>query len=419
MDNSGQTKRPTSMPTAQRPVRLAQLVTLFGWLGLIGFGGGPAVLSLIREYVVERKRWLDDHGFVEAVALAQSLPGVIGTNTATYIGLRLRGWLGAGLAVVSFVFPSFIIIVGLTMVYAQTRHLPAVERAFFGLTPAMTGIIAATAIRLSRSTVKRSWHAVLAVTACAAATAFRHLVVQIILAAGAIGLLAARFQRAPGESHDDRATTSAPIPPHADRANPEAPSSDGKTRLHSILAPVVLWAVASSISLTLLALFLIFLKIGALTYGGGYVMVPLMEHDVVYRFRWVNARQFADGVALGQLTPGPIAITATFIGYFAAGLKGALVATVAIFLPSFVMTGIAGTYVNRFRESRWIQAALAGVAPAVTGLLMTGAIIIGQASIHSLSSGCIALAAGILFLALRLNPLYIMLGAGAVGLLVR
>lgn len=407
------------MQHTQRPVRLIRLVTLFGWLGLIGFGGGPAVLSLIREYVVERKRWLDDQGFVEAVALAQSLPGVIGTNTATYIGLRLRGWLGAGVAVVSFVFPSFIIIVGLTMAYAETRHLPAVERAFFGLTPAMTGIIAATAIRLGQSTVKRPWHAVLAVTACAAATAFRHLVVQIILAAGAVGLLASRFRSARGASRAPGPATSAPIPPPADQTHPEAPSSGGKNRLHLSLAPIAFWAVVSSISLTLLTLFLIFLKIGALTYGGGYVMVPLMEHDVVYRFQWVNAQQFADGVALGQLTPGPIAITATFIGYFAAGLKGALVATVAIFLPSFVMTGIAGTYVNRFRESRWIQAALAGIAPAVTGLLMTGAIIIGQASIHSLSSGGIALAAGVLFLAFRLNPLYIMLGAGAAGLLVK
>jgi chromate transporter len=390
----------SSVGESQRNVPLRRLARIFGWLGLIGFGGGPAVLSLMREYVVEREKWLDDEGFVEAVALGQSLPGVIGTNTATYIGLRLRGWLGAIIAITSFIFPSFVIIVVLAAIYMQTRHVPAVEHVFFGLNPAMAGIIAATAFRLGHSTVKTWWHFLLAAAACTIVTLYRFLVVHVILAAGLVGILVNRLIR-----HQQVKVESGSASKHTE-----------KLRL-SVL-PILLWVGAALSVGELMKVLLVFLKIGALTYGGGYVMVPLMEHDVVRRFRWVNSQQFADGVALGQLTPGPVAITCTFVGYFAAGLAGATVATIAIFLPSFLMTGIAGTYLNRFRENRWIQAALDGIAPTVSGLLLTGAIIIAQTSVHSILAGVIAVASGLLLGVARLSPLYILLGAGAAGLLL-
>jgi len=198
--------------------------------------------------------------------------------------------------------------------------------------------------------------------------------------------------------------------PPAKKRSPQQPAKKG---LRSIVAFGLPMPVLAKLGL-LLALSTIFLRMGAVTFGGGYVMIPLIESEVVEHRAWLTHQEFADATALGQITPGPVLITATFIGYRVAGTLGALVATISIFLPSFLMTIAAGASLRRFRTNEIVQSFLRGVTPAVVGLLVAAAISIGRAGIHSWVGMSLAVLAGFVLIRFRLNAFWVILGAGLV-----
>ncbi|MBI4470059.1 MAG: chromate efflux transporter [Acidobacteria bacterium] len=387
-----------------------QLIRTFGWLGLIGFGGAATSLALAREYLVIRKRWLTADEFVEAAAVGYTLPGVIGANMAAFMGFRLRRVRGAALALTSFIFPSFVIMVGLSEIYRSSLHTLSVESIFAGINPAVAGLIAATGLRLGLRTARTWPRAGLAVTACLVVVVFRNLAVESILCSALLGIVLPWF-RTSDASDLSLQGENEPV----SRLRDGDPRDQRDSRRRSTPICLLLPLLISILPVRWLQIFTLFIKIGALTFGGGYVMVPLIENDVVYRFGWVTPRQFADGMALGLITPGPVAITATFIGQMAAGLPGAFLATVAIFLPSFVFTVLASAYLHRFRESIWIRRAMDGIAPAVTGLLLAGAFAIGRTSIQSWPALLIAVSVGLVMTFLRVNPFFLLVGAGVVG----
>jgi chromate transporter len=454
--------------------------TLVGWrvlartflkLGFTGFGGGIAVIAQIRRIVVHEQRWLSDEEFLDAVSLAQSLPGANSANTITYVGLRLAGIQGAVISLASFVFPSFLMMIGLSIAHDHFHHLLDVQRLFQGLSAAVVGLIAATAVRLGRTAMSHQWHLELGVATAFVLIFMGVSISEVVLLAGMIGIFVQSFkvrvqhrmrlqlhkQRQSGArtatatrqarqlaegtitqkgnlAVDHTVGVSLPVAAHGEEESgpqtkareqsPMIPIPNDPVDLNSQPddAPSIKRLRGFAIPFLTLPFFLtflviwqlamVFLRVGSVTFGGGFVMIPQIETDVVNVHRWLTKQDFADGVVFGQITPGPVLITATYVGYKVASLSGAIVATVAAFLPSFLMTLIAGASLNRFRTNHQVQAFLAGVAPAVVGMLIAAAVSMGRSGLHSTLSFGVATLAFLMMLRAKFNPLAIIFACG-------
>jgi chromate transporter len=468
------------------------LARAFLKLGAIGFGGGIAVIAQIRRLVVRERRWMSEEEFLDAVSLAQSLPGANAANAITYVGLKLGGMRGALVSVVSFVLPSFLLMIGLTIAHSHLIQFTDAQRVFQGFNAAVVGLIAATTVRLGQTAMQQQWHLELGVAVGFMLIFTQTTVAEVVLLAGIIGIVirsyktrarrhvrqrlrksrqaSARSVAAEQQARqhaaeiiehsnelavDYQVEVSMPAKPHPEKSEDEtAKESGGKeagekpaeeksaekkpedekrpesqqqpfvpiagkkgvtSKLHSI-APVFLllllaWPVLEKL-VTVWHLMTIFMRVGTVTFGGGYVMIPQIETDVVEVYKWMSHQTFADGMAFGQITPGPVLITATFIGYKVAGVAGAIATTIAAFLPSFVMTVIAGSSINRFRTNFHVQAFLAGVAPAVVGMLAAAGVTMARSGVSGATGFGIATLSCLLMLRAKLNPVVIILLCG-------
>jgi chromate transporter len=448
-----------------RTATLGGLFLSFLKIGLTGFGGGFAVLSQIRSVVVLERRWLGEHDFVEALALGQSLPGTSAGNAVTYIGYRLRGWRGAGVSLSAFIVPSMLMMIALAIFYDRFRALPNTEQLFHGFNAAVVALIAVTAWRMGKQTVSKPWQRILMILACAAVIVFKATVVEVILLSGLVGIgieafsekQLSRLERIRGfaarrQQRIRNRLVRRPAKPHkfvggylteamaeerlrrmseagitqtdevdqfeqddlADEFEAEEiDSDDAETNGDSSAGAFLLFTVPGLAKLGLaLSLAFIFLRIGAVTFGGGFVMIPEIEAEVVNSHHWLTHQEFADATALGQITPGPVLIMATFVGYRVAGTLGALFSTICVFLPSFLMTITAGSSFRRFRTNRQMQAFLRGVAPAVAGLLVAAAWSVGRSGIHTMVGLGMAVIITVILLRYRPNAFWILIGAG-------
>ena len=460
--------------------RIAKTPTLGGLflsflkIGTVGFGGGLAVIAQIRTLAVQQRRWLTEQDFASGFALAQTLPGTAAGNVATYVGLRIRGWRGATVSIAGFILPSMLMMIVLAILYRHLRYLPDTDRLFHGLNAAVVALIIVTAWRVGRNTLGKPWQWFLAVFACIVVAFFSATVIEVVLAAGLIGIfidsfaekqlrklgqlrgMASRRKRisarvtlqrrrrrirathfvggyltramadervrqaallAQGEiaEGENQTTESTPADENPD-PDQAAPRSNGK-KFRSLALFAVAMPILTKFAL-LLTLSTLFLRIGTVTFGGGFVMIPLIEAEVVDSHLWLTHQEFVDATALGQVTPGPVLITATFIGYRVAGTLGALVATISIFLPSFLMTVVAGSSLARFHTNKIVQSFLKGVTPAVVGLLVAAGISIGRAGIHSWVGMLIAVIAGVVLIRYRPNAIWVILGAGLVRIVL-
>jgi chromate transporter len=493
----------------KRLKRLSRTATLGGiflsflQVGVTGFGGGLAVVAQLRVLALQKRHWFTEHEFAEGLALAQSLPGSMAGNVAAYIGLRLRGWRGASVAVAGLVLPSMLLMIVLAILYRHLRNLPDTEKLFHGLNAAVVAMIAVTAWRIGRGSLSKSWQWYIAVFSGLAVVMFEATVIEVVLVSGLAGiyidsfaerrwqrwrrirrlaaLRRAQLAETEGRGFVGGYLTRAVADEHVRQmggefAEPEAEATrerrperrvkraekirgrvrlwrrskkggaqgndDGASGVEDVAAEsvaavvdedgrgkgsgrhlrsVAVLAAAMPVLLKLgllLTIASIFLRIGAVTFGGGFVMVPLIEAEVVHAHGWLTHQEFVEAFALGQVTPGPVLITATFIGYRVAGTLGALVATVSIFLPSLVLTIVAGSSLRRFRANRQVQAFLRGVTPAVVGLLVAAAWSVGRAGIHTWVGLTIAVIAAAVLLRFRPNPFLVMLGAVALRVLV-
>jgi chromate transporter len=459
--------------------RIANTPTLGGLflsflkIGTVGFGGSLAVIAEIRTLAVQQRRWLTEQDFSSGFALAQTLPGTAAGNVSTYVGLRLRGWRGAAVSIAGFILPSMLMMIALAILYRHLRYLPDTDRLFHGLNAAVVALIIVTAWRVGRSALSKPWQWFLAVFACIWVAFFSATVLEVVLAAGLIGIfidsfaekqlrklgqlrgvatrrkrMAARvtlqrrrrrhratyfvggyLTRAMAEERVRRAMELEAAEPNSEQSDPpDDVTQDQKTERRqdqstdrrrpsakkNLNAGIMFGAampIFTKVAL-LLTLSTIFLRIGSITFGGGFVMIPLIEAEVVDSHHWLTHQEFVDATALGQVTPGPVLITATFIGYRVAGTLGALVATISIFLPSFLMTVIAGSSLARFHTNKIVQSFLKGVTPAVVGLLVAAGISIGRAGIHSWVGMLIAVIAGVVLIRFRPNAIWVILGAG-------
>jgi chromate transporter len=413
-----------------RTATLAGLFLSFLKIGLVGFGGGIAVLAQIRNLTVRKRQWLTDSEFAEAVALAQSLPGTSAGNSVTYIGVRLRGWRGAAAAMSGFILPSMLMMIALAILYKHVHNFPGSEQFFHGLNGAVVALILVTSWRMGKNILTRNWQWLLAVLSFLAVAVLDATVLEVVFAAGLFGIYIDSFAdkqlrqwrnlRSLIDRRRNRIRTRL-VKQRRLRKQKEGPEERKEREESLTLRSVGLLAVAMPLVAKLgllITLSAIFLRIGSVTFGGGLVMVPLIESEVVNTNHWLTHQEFADAFALGQITPGPVLITATFVGYRVAGTLGALVAPVAIFLPAFLMTIAAAHSLRRFRNNEQVQAFLRGVAPAVVGLLVAAALSVGRAGIHSWVGLSIMILAMYILVRYRPNAFWVILGAGVLRVLV-
>ncbi|WP_126147076.1 chromate efflux transporter [Synechococcus elongatus] len=323
---------------ADRPL-LLELTLLFLKLGTIGFGGPQAHLAMMEEEAVQRRQWLTPEEFSEGIALCEMLPGPASTQMGIYIGYRQAGWIGGVVSGVCFIAPAFAIVVALAWAYFRFQTVPSVQDLFLGAAPAVTAIIVAFCLRLSQRVLKEPLHWGLAIGALILTLSGILPVFLILLLAGAVSWLWAQRSQ------------SAWLP-----------------LLPAAIGPTDFWGWAQW-SERGAPLFRFFLETGTFVFGGGLVIIPLLQQQVVQQWQWLTAQQFVDGVAIGQLSPGPVVLTAAFIGFAVAGLSGAATATVGIFLPSFLFILLAAPILQRLRQNRSIQQFLRGVSPAVLGAI--------------------------------------------------
>ena len=378
---------------------LGELARLFLKLGTIGVGGPAAHIALMEDEVVRRRGWLTREAFMDYLGATNLIPGPNSTELAIEIGRDRAGWPGLIVAGVAFIVPAAIIVTITAWAYVRFGSLPAALALFAGVKPVIIAIIVQALWRLGRTAVKTTWLGVVTATAIVAVAAGVNELV-VLLVAATLSSLGVALR---GRAASDRANIAIPVGVFASASRPGLGAALGAAV--GVPAAVSLWT-----------LFAIFLKIGAVLFGSGYVLLAFLRADFVERLGWLTERQLLDAVAVGQVTPGPVFTTATFIGYVLGGIPGAVTATVGIFLPAFVFVAVSGPLIPRLRRSRLAGAALDGVNAASLGLMAVVTWQLGRASIVSLSSWAVAVLAGALLATRRVNAAWLVIGGAIAGI---
>jgi chromate transporter len=377
------TNKPTDSP---RPIR--QLVLYFLRLGLVGFGGPVALVGQMERELVTERGWVTKDQMREAIAVCQSLPGPLAIQVGIYISYLRGGFWGAWAGGWSFIFPNFVIVAALGALYLYFGGLQPVTAIFYGVSPAVIALILHSCYRLAKLGMEDWLQWALAAVCLGVTVVLQAEVALLFIGAGIVGILYYGTLRRRASS----ATTLLVAAPMA----PLAP-----------LAPV---ASAS----TLGKLLLFFLKAGALTFGSGLVIVPFLQQGVVQQYGWLGERDFLIAVAIGMISPGPVVITATFVGYLVAGFWGSLAATVGIFLPSFILVLVAAPILARHRSNRNVQGFVKGAYAAAIGTIVGACVLLGRVTIGDWFTVLIGLAALVaLFLWKVSNPLLMAVTAAA------
>lgn len=349
--------------------RLQELAVLFLKLGAIGFGGPQAHIAMINDEAVEQRGWFSTDEFSDGLAVCEMLPGPASTQMGIYTGYVYGGWLGALVAGLAFITPAFLIVVGLSWLYFQFQQLPQLLAIFFGLSPVMIAIILGFCYKLGRKSIQ-NWLGIAIAVLAFLASAFSTLSTPVLfLLAGLLGI--------------------GIYGPKGLQLHSFMPLG-----LLATLQPGSFWG-AERLSEYGWPLFAFFLKVGTLIFGGGLVIIPLLEFEVVERLGWLSTADFINGVAIGQLSPGPVVLTAAFVGYKMAGFWGAFISAVGIFTPSFLFIMLAAPLLVRLRQNSWVQAFLKGIKPAVVGAIMAAAVPLGKTAFGQATWPLSILAVGI------------------------
>lgn len=310
------------------------------------------MIAHIRELAVDRKRWIDEREARDGIALCQALPGATAMQMSAYVGLRASGLAGAAASFVGFGLPAFLLMTALSALYVRTHQLPAVVSAFSGLQAIVVAIVANATLTFGKASLKTWRHFVNALVA-AAMFAMKVNPILVVLTAGLMGLVMyARTQ----------------LPPSG---GPENGSYSGKVVAVLLVGLAVGFGLLFLLDRKLFELAALMSKVDLLAFGGGFSSVPLMFHEVVEVRSWLDGTTLLNGIALGQISPGPIVITATFVGYMLHGVAGALAATIGVFLPSFLILVTVVPSFDRIKSSRHYQQVLTGILCSFVGLLFT------------------------------------------------
>jgi chromate transporter len=370
---------------------LAEIALLFLRLGTTAFGGPAAHVALMEDEVVRRRGWLTREQFLDYVGATNLIPGPNSTELAIHIGHARAGWPGLLVAGVCFIVPATVIVGIAAWTYVAYGTLPAVSGVLYGIKPVVIAVVAQALWGLGRSALKSAWLVVLGLACTVAVAAGVHELVVLggAAAVSAIAHVSSRRRAALAVSLTSGAMFSANV---ATAAAVTGPATFG------------LWP-----------LFLVFAKIGSVLFGSGYVLLAFLRADLVERLHWITEPQLLDAVAVGQVTPGPVFTTATFIGYLLGGPSAAAVATIGIFVPAFVFVALSGPVVPRMRQSRLAGAVLDGVNVASLALMVVVASALGRAALVDLWTGIIAVGSAIALVRYRVNSTWLIAIGGIVG----
>ena len=390
---------PSSPPAMTTRASLADLVGYFLYLGALGFGGPVALAGFMHRDLVEQRRWIDEEEYALALALAQIMPGPLAAQLAIALGYFQRGILGATAVGLAFVVPSFLMVVGISIAYRRYGGLWWMQALFYGIGAAVIAIIAIAAYKLARSTNKRDpllW-AIFGVLALVTVWAQAELAEFFVLA-GFVALFA--------RSQPSRRQAVASV-------------------LGGLLVLAIIWLTERwFVNLTLggehvlLQILVFFAKAGAFVFGSGLAIVPFLHQGVVQQFGWLNEHQFLDAVAVAMITPGPVVITVVFIGYLVAGILGATMAAIGIFLPVYLFTVIPAPWFKRNRDNAQLKAFVQGATAAATGALGGAVIVLAYRAIYDLPTAAVALASLAVLWRFKAPEPILVTAAGAIGLIV-
>jgi chromate transporter len=375
----------------ETPRRIRELVRYFLRLGLLGFGGPVALVGQMERELVTERGWLTKEQMREAIAVCQSLPGPLAIQVGIYISYLRGGFWGAWAGGWAFIFPNFVIVAALGALYVHFGGLQPVTAIFYGVSPAVIALILHSCYRLAKLGMEDWLQWALAAVCFGVTVALQAEVALLFIGAGIVGVLYyGRFRLRASSS--TTLLLAAPLVPAA----PVAP-------------------LASASTLTKLLLF--FLKAGALTFGSGLVIVPFLQQGVVQQYAWLDERDFLVAVAVGMISPGPVVITATFVGYLVAGFRGSLVATVGIFLPSFILVLAAAPLLARHRSNRTAQGFVKGAFAAAIGTILGASLLLGRIAIGDWLTILIALGALVALFRWKVSSSLLMAVTAAAGLI--
>ncbi|MEM8598458.1 MAG: chromate efflux transporter [Bacteroidota bacterium] len=406
----------TAPQEAALGTRLGELARVFFKLGVIGFGGPAAHIAMMEDEVVERRRWLSRQHFLDLIGATNLIPGPNSTEMTMHVGYARAGWLGLAVAGTSFIVPAALSTGLLAWAYVEYGTLPAVEPFLVGIKPAVLAVILGALWRLGKKAIKGWMLAVLAAIVSILLVAGLSEIAALVLGgvAGMLGLVALRRTVANREGSGGDANGTDANGPSDDPGDSGPGVKRGWLALLAIPAGFV-QATAAATAVPLWQLGLFFLKVGAVLYGSGYVLIAFLEGDLVNTYGWLTQQQLLDAVAIGQFTPGPVLTTATFIGYVLGGVPGAIVATIGIFLPAFVFAGLLHPIVPKLRKSVWTAAFLDAINAAAVALMAVVTVQLGLDVLTGWLPVAIFLVAAVLALRYKVNAAWLVLGGALVG----
>lgn len=382
-------------PKTNPKTKLWDLAVVFTKLGAIAFGGPAAHIAAIELEVVQHRQWVSREKLLDLLSISNLIPGPNSTELVIHVGLEQAGWQGAIVAGASFIMPAMLLVWGLAIAYVEYQTIPAVGWLLYGVKPVIIAIIIQALWKLGRSALKNAatWSAGILVLGL---YFLKINEIALMLGAGLVVTcvlnlnLLLNFLKKPNS-------------------------------LPSVFLPLSIGAIATeTIPKTWIAVFLSFLKIGSVLYGGGYVLLAFVQQEFVDRTHWLTSQQLLDAVAIGQFTPGPLFTTATFIGYLVAGNAGAIAGTVGIFLPAFILVPAINPFVANLRKSPWTGGFLDGVNAASIGLMAAVAWELGRGTLTDIWTIILAIASLIILLKFpKFNSAWLIVAGAAIGWLVK
>jgi len=386
-----------------RGTRLRELAVLFLRLGTVAFGGPAAHIAMMEDEVVRRRRWVSHEAFLDMIDACNLIPGPNSTEMAIHIGHRRAGFVGLAVAGTCFVVPAVAITIAIAWAYVRFGSMPQVAGALYGIKPVIIAVVVQALWRLWPSAARppRLVFITLAATA-AALLGFDEIAILFATGLITVALYFVDNRAQPGDGVAVGAVATIPaLPAHA-----------------SAIARATALAGAAVAPFSLGTMFLLFVKIGAVLFGSGYVLIAFLQADFVDRLHWLTRGQLLDAVAVGQFTPGPVFCTATFIGYLLGSTTGSLVATIGIFLPAFIFVAISGPLLPRLRRSPIAGAFLDGVNAASLALMIAVTWDLGREAIIDLTTVTLAILGAIGLIRFRLNSAWLVLAGGLIGALL-
>ncbi len=371
-----------------KDVSIVSIIYVFLKISFTAFGGHAAHLAMMEEEVVKRRKWMDHQDFLDIISAANLIPGPNSTETALHIGYKLRSWVGFFAAGLSFILPTILIVTGVAIVYVKYGKLAAFENILLCIKPVIMAVISLAIYRFSKSAVKNK---LLFIMLCLASLAsfFKITEIIVILVTGLLVMLI--------QSRKHLSPSFLPI---------------------NFISEILTHSVSCTVSCDLNAIFLFFFKVSSIIFGSGYVLYAFLYNDLVINYGWINQTQLIDAIAIGQFTPGPVFTAATFIGYLLAGVPGALVASLAVFLPAFIYVAISSPFLGRMRESKYLAHFLDGVNVASLGLMLVVCLSLAQNILSSAFSIIFFFINLLILLRFKINSAWLILLALALGLIM-